>query len=255
MEEQKLGKADLHVHSIFSYDGFNKPEMIVKQASKIGLDVIAITDHDNIKGAISAQKFENKYGVEVVIGEEVLTNEGEILGLFLKEEVKPGKTLKETIKIVHDQEGIVIIPHPFSFFPLTRPAIGVKLLYSLLKEKNLLPEGMEVLNSMPSAKLSSKKSRRLNEKIFNFAEVAGSDAHIEKHIGMGITLFPGQTKEDLKKAIINCQTRATGDFVSGKEHAEIIRKNIVRMSKTAGSKLLKPYHKLKNSIQNKFHHS
>ncbi len=252
MTNKKLGKADLHIHSSSSYDGLDKPEVILKKASEMGLNVIAITDHDEIKGALLAQKLEKKYGVEVIIGEEILSNQGEILALFIKEKVEPGKTLEETVYSVHSQGGLAIIPHPFSIFPFTRPAVGLKRLYELIHDKDLLPDGIEVMNSMPTARLSSKKSKKLNEKIFNLAEVAGSDAHVVEHIGMSLTFFPGETSEDLKKAILERTTTVAGDFISAKEHAKVVRRSIVKMSMRASRKILKPYYKLKNSIHNRF---
>lgn len=252
MDNKKLGKADLHIHTSSSYDGLDKPEAVLKEASKVGLDVVAITDHNEIDGALLAQKFEKKYGVEVIVGEEILTNQGEILALFIKEKVGPGKTLEETVHLIRNQGGLAIIPHPFSIFPLTRPAVGLKRLYELIQDKDLLPDGIEVLNSMPTARFSSKKSKRLNEKIFNLAEVAGSDAHVREHVGMSITFFSGKTKEDLKKAILERTTTVAGEFVSRREHAKVVRRNIVKMSMRVSRKILKPYYKVRDSIHNRF---
>ncbi len=255
---KNLGKADLHIHSSYSYDGFSKPEAILKEASKAGLDVIAITDHEEVKGAKEAEKLEKKYGVEVIVGEEILTNEGEVLGLFLKEKVKPGKTLKETVKEIHKQGGLVVIPHPFSWFPLTRPPIGIKSLYKLVKDRDISPDAIEVLNATPMGKYTIERNKRVNEKIFSLAEVGGSDAHIEQHVGMGVTLFPGKTKEDLKAAILKKETKVSGGFISRAEHARVIKKNIVKIGKkigkSAGRKLLKPYYKLKESINHRLDH-
>jgi len=252
MSDKKQGKADLHIHSSYSYDGFSKPEAIIKRAAKLGLNVIAITDHEEVKGAKEAEKLEKKYGVEVIVGEEILTNEGEVLGLFLKEKVRPGKTLKETVNEIHSSGGLVVIPHPFSWFPLTRPPIGIKSLYRLVKDRDIIPDAIEVLNATPMGRHTIKRNKRVNEKIFSLAEVGGSDAHIERHIGMGVTLFPGSTKEDLKEAILAKKTQASGDFISRAEHADVIKKNIVKMGKSAGKKLLKPYYKLKESINHRF---
>lgn len=252
MGQPELGRADLHIHSSYSYDGLAKPETLMKKASEIGLNVIAITDHEEIRGAEEALRLEKKYGVEVIVGEEVLTNQGEVLGLFLKEKLKPGKTLEETIRTIHSQGGLAIIPHPFSWFPVTRPAVGIKRLYSLIRDKRLFPDGIETFNSMPVGRFSSKKSKEINERVFNLAEVAGSDSHIADHLGMGITLFPGRTKEDLKRAIMERKTKVSGGFVSGKGQMKIIGKNIAKRTKSAGKKILKPYYKLKNSINKKF---
>ncbi|PIR67601.1 hypothetical protein COZ97_02100 [bacterium CG_4_8_14_3_um_filter_33_28] len=252
MEKHTMGKADLHIHSTFSYDGLSTPEAIIKTAANIGLDIIAITDHEAVEGAFKAQKYEKKYGVEVIVGEEILTNEGEILGLFLKEKIEHGKTLFETVKAIRDQDGLVVIPHPFSWFPLTRPPIGLKKLYDMMRDRNSFPDAIEVLNSTPIGRISFEKCKRVNEKIFNLAEVAGSDAHIDKHVGMGVTLFPGKTKEDLRKAILEKKTKITGGFISKTEHAEVIRKDIIRIGKSTGKKLLKPYYRLKESLNNRF---
>ena len=111
-------KADLHIHTYFS-DGFDSPEQIVRAASIKELAVIAICDHNRIKGAQKAQEFAQAHpylGVEVIIGEEITTVNGHILGLFLKERIKPGLTAEETIEKIHKQKGLAILPHPFHFY-------------------------------------------------------------------------------------------------------------------------------------------
>ncbi len=249
----KIGKADLHIHTNYSYDGISSPREVLEQASIAGLDVIAICDHEEIRGAQEAQKIQTRYNLEVIVGEEILTNEGEVIGLFLKEKIEPGKTLSETVNEIRRQGGLVVVPHPFSLFPLTRPAIGANQLYSMFKDKKILPDALEVLNSMPVGKSSAKRSKRINDNVFQVAEVAGSDAHIKNHIGSCVTLFEGKTSNDLKRAILSKQTTVKGDFISRKETTKVIAKNIVkvtsRVTSNAKNKVVKPYQKLKNKFK------
>ena len=83
-------------------------------STKTDLKVIAITDHNTIEGALFAKELEDVYGIEVVIGEEMSTTEGHVLGLFLTEEIPAGLTPAETVRRITEQGGIAIIPHPFS---------------------------------------------------------------------------------------------------------------------------------------------
>jgi hypothetical protein len=213
------------------------------------LDVIAITDHDEIAGGIEAQKFENKYGVDVIVGEEVLTNEGEVIALFIKKKIKAGLPLFDTVKIIKEQGGLVIIPHPFAFLPMFKPAVGVKNLYSLFKDNNFKPDGIEIMNSTPAGKMSYKKNKRLNDSVFLLSEVGGSDAHIKDHVGMGVTLFKGSSKEDLKTAILSGTTKVDGEFLSRKESLAFVKGNIVkRVKKTKDMVISKPIKKIKNKF-------
>jgi len=249
MENDSLGKADLHIHSTYSYDGISTPEEIVKHAAKIGLNVIAITDHDEIVGGLEAQKFEKKYKIDIIVGEEVLTNEGEVIALFIKNKIKAGLPLFETVKLIKEQGGLVIIPHPFAFLPMFKPAVGVKNLYSLFKDNKFKPDGIEIMNSTPAGKMSYKKNKRLNDSVFCLSEVGGSDAHIKDHVGMGVTLFEGKTKDDLKNAILASTTTVDGEFLTRRESLAFVKGNIVkRVKKTRDLVISKPINKIKNKF-------
>lgn len=108
-------KYDLHVHSRYSRKcGWMEPEKIVKIARKCGLAGIAITDHQSIQGGLKTETYASE-DFQVVVGSEVLTDRGEIIGLFLSEEIKPGEffTVADEIK---DQGGLIVVPHPFDRF-------------------------------------------------------------------------------------------------------------------------------------------
>ncbi len=102
-------KIDLHTHSIASPDG----GLTLEDYEKSDLDVIAITDHDRVDFALDARE---KLGVKIIVGEEITTSDGEIIGLFLREKIEPGLTARETCEKIMDQRGIVYIPHPFETF-------------------------------------------------------------------------------------------------------------------------------------------
>ena len=79
-------KFDFHTHSKYSSDGYVDPKILVKVAAKVGLSGIAVTDHNTIKGGLEAKKYENNE-IEVIVGSEILTDKGEIIGIFLTDEI------------------------------------------------------------------------------------------------------------------------------------------------------------------------
>lgn len=103
-------KLDLHTHSYASNDGSIKPEQYQAALSSGLLDYIAITDHNRIDTALEIQK---SLGDHIIVGEEISTTEGDLIGLFLKKVIKPGLSPAETIKAIKAQGGIVYVPHPF----------------------------------------------------------------------------------------------------------------------------------------------
>jgi hypothetical protein len=104
--------ADLHIHSKYSHDSLMSPEGIVKRAKKAGLTCIAITDHDTIRGGVEGKKKGEKYGIRVLIGSEIKTDRGDIIGLNLSEEIRV-TGWKEVISAIRAQGGIVVLPHPY----------------------------------------------------------------------------------------------------------------------------------------------
>ena len=105
---------DLHMHTDHSMDCATPVEVLLATARDQGLGAIAVTDHNEISGALEAQRMAPKYGVKVIVGEEVKTKaQGEVIGLFLTEKIPRGMTLQETVAEIKRQGGIVYVPHPF----------------------------------------------------------------------------------------------------------------------------------------------
>ncbi|MPZ50670.1 MAG: PHP domain-containing protein [Dehalococcoidia bacterium] len=106
-------RADFHSHSHYSRDSVINPRMFVDECVRKGVNCIAVTDHNEIEGAFVIQKLAP---FKVIIGEEVKTSEGEIIGLFLKEFVPRDMTPEETVLAIHEQGALAVVPHPFDVF-------------------------------------------------------------------------------------------------------------------------------------------
>ena len=146
------------------------------------LNVIAITDHDDIRGAVEAREVHARgdYSFDFVTGTEITTLSGHILALWIDEPVPSFKPLHKTIELVHKLGGIVIIPHPFSH--LTR-SVGYRSLDKLMRraEEIYRPDAIEVGNPTSTHRFSGfhsgRRVTRLNRERWNLAETGGSDAH------------------------------------------------------------------------------
>lgn len=182
-------RADLHIHSKYSFDSKSSIKGIIKRARKNNLDIIAITDHEEFAGAKLAEKLSKD--IIVIKGEEIDTEYGDIIGLFLKKKIKTQKFL-EVIREIRRQNGIIVIPHP---------AMNHILSDKVIDKVDLI----EVFNSR-IGEASNKMAKRLaqdKKKIM----IAGSDAHFLFEVGNGVTTIDSKSKklEDIKEALINGQ--------------------------------------------------
>lgn len=208
MSTDVWSKADLHIHSTHS-DGTGKiPEIMEYVATKTDLKVIAITDHNTIEGALFAKELEDVYGIEVVVGEEVSSTEGHILGLFLSEEIPAGLTPRETLARIREQDGIAIIPHPFSnqgvFGPFGKTAFSAAI-------RDAAFHALEVYNSVPYLVWANRVAAKMFNSGSGVAAVGGSDAHMVHSVGRGYTVFRGTTAADLRRSINELETHAEAD--------------------------------------------
>lgn len=174
-------RVDLHSHTMWSGDSTTTPEEIEAAVVAVGIDVLCITDHNAVAGA---QRLESELSCRVVVGEELRTTAGEIIGLFLRERVPMGMPPLDTARAIRDQGGVVYIPHPFD--PMRRNISEAALVE--LTEAGLV-DAIEVINSKTS--LAS-----LNQRAADFAERyalrsgAGSDAHVPLAIGGAYVEMP-----------------------------------------------------------------
>jgi predicted metal-dependent phosphoesterase TrpH len=196
-----MGIADLHTHTIYSYDGTASVSSVLKRAKQIGLDLLAITDHDEINGALKALELAPKYGVEVISGIEITTAEGDLLALNIAQMVGRDLPLIETVLRVGELGGFCIAPHPMA------GGFGMKSLsaYSIMKalrnpEVARILIGIETYNATTLDRMSNHYAHILGEHL-GIARFGNSDAHVAEAIGLGVTEFEGHTTKDLLKAI------------------------------------------------------
>jgi predicted metal-dependent phosphoesterase TrpH len=195
------GRADLQVHTAHG-DAMGDALEILEATEGAGfLSVLAITDHDDIRGALIARDAHagGRYSFDLVTGIEVTTREGHLLALWVDEPVRSFRSLEETVASIHAQGGLAVVPHPFSM--LTR-SIGRRSL-----ERNLAVDdpaarldGIELANPT-SFGWDTRRAHRLNADRYQLAITGGSDAHFTELIGSAYTSFEGCTAADLRAAI------------------------------------------------------
>jgi hypothetical protein len=193
------------VHSRWS-DGGQTPEAIVRAAAG-RLDVVAITDHDEIRGARRAREYAREHpelGVDVVVGEEISTLNGHLLGLYLRERIRPGLTAQETIRLIHAQDGLAVVAHPFH--PLRGTARGHRSIGRLIPDLSL--DAIEVVNNAGVFSQFYDARAALRNLEWMLPVTAGSDAHDVWCLGSAFTVFPGHDATDLRRALGTGRTRA-----------------------------------------------
>ena len=189
-------------------DGWPAPAELVEHVSRrTDLKVIAVTDHDTIEGALRARDRAARAGkIEVVIGEEVSSRDGHILGLFLERRVRPGMSAAATLHAIHEQGGLAVAPHPF--WRTVRQVRNGGVVHGvgwLAAELDF--DAIEIENATPGFYVFNRMARRLNLGL-GASELGSSDAHILDAIGRAYTEFRGRTAEDLRVAIQSGETAA-----------------------------------------------
>ncbi len=180
-------KYDLHTHSKYSSDGYLSPQKIVQVAKKRSLSGIAVTDHDTLKGGLETKKYETD-DFKVIVGSEISTSKGEIIGLYLYEEIKTNN-FYEVIDDINSQDGIIIVPHPFDEFRNSA---------HLSNEDYKLINSIEIFNSRC---VENKYNQRA--KLFasenEYGVTGGSDAHFANEIGNAGVIIEN---DHIKKSIL-----------------------------------------------------
>ena len=195
-------KFDFHTHSKYSADGYVDPKIMVKVAAKVGLSGIAVTDHNTIKGGLEAKKYDNNE-FEVIVGSEILTDKGEIIGIFLTDEIN-SKKFFEVIDEIKAQNGIIIVPHPFDAIRNTSIRPNSEYAHFI--------DSVEVFNSRCLLQKYNDMARIYSEDN-GLNIIAGSDAHFENEIGNAGVFTES---DNIRDAVLN------GDFTIFGKRSNII---------------------------------
>ncbi|WP_342304724.1 PHP domain-containing protein [Methanolobus sp. ZRKC5] len=186
---------DFHIHTKYSPDSYSDPVKIIKMAKRRNLSGFAITDHNTIKGGLITKKMlGNDEELTVIVGSEIQTDKGEVIGLFLSEEIGTFN-FHEVCDSIRDQDGVILLPHPY---------------------RNKLANPEDLINNVDIIEsVNARNSKELNSKsinlarMFNYPVVAGSDAHIPYEVGQVKTLLPKDMfileEDDIKSKITKNQ--------------------------------------------------
>lgn len=198
------GKADPHVHTNFS-DGYLSPLETIKMiAERSAIDVVAITDHDTTEGALIARDYARRYfpHLDVIVGQEVTTGEGDVLALFVEKTLPRFATATEAIVAIHQQHGLAVAVHPF-VFGWEMESVGRAIL-------SLPFDAVEVRHGCPVSIPGNLWAGLLNWFGPQLPRLGSSDSHIPFTIGQAFTWFPGQSAAHLRRAIESNAVRPGG---------------------------------------------
>lgn len=193
--------ADFHIHTRFSRDSILSEEKFIRVALERGLSHVAITNHNNVEGAVAVRDRVEELGLSeqltVILGEEVSTADGEVVGLFLTRTIPRGLSAEETADEIHGQGGLVSIPHPFDPFrashirevPLTRLAEAGKI------------DAVEIFNSRVTFQRHNQQAAEFAAR-FGLPGIAASDSHASYEIAMSTNVLPLFNTADELRAVL-----------------------------------------------------
>jgi len=216
-----LIEVDLHMHTDHSPDCATPVEVLLQTARDRGLGAIAITDHNEVSGALEARRIATEMGdLKVIVAEEVKTAEqGEVIGLFLEEKIPRGMTMAETIAAIRAQGGLVYVPHPFDRF---HSVPDYEHLIDIVEEIDIL----EVFNPRVALTAFNEEAERFARK-YRIVPGAGSDSHVAQGLGsvrVRIHDFdgPGEFLEAMRDADIT------------RKHKNLVYVQALKLLQTAG---------------------
>ncbi|MFH1691935.1 MAG: PHP-associated domain-containing protein [Candidatus Omnitrophota bacterium] len=198
---------DFHVHSKYSFDCFLEPSIIIDRMRSCGIDGFAVTDHDTIAGYQEFKKLAPD--LYIICGEEISTQQGDIVGLFLKEEIKPCCDAHKVIQQIKEQNGLAMLAHPYKWPHVLRNDVFLKFIDCL--------EVFNARNNIPFPFLENMLAKKAVKRL-DLSYVAGSDTHEGFEIGQAATVFDfassDASDEKIKDAILKKEVKITGREVS-----------------------------------------
>src|SRR5680860_1194194 len=173
--------ADLHMHTQYSKDSSSSVEAVLATAREVGLGAIAVTDHNAIEGALLARELAGD-DLIVIVAEEIMTQQGEVIGLFIEELIPKGHTFDETLSMIKEQGGLVYVPHPFDRL---RTTPSYRVMVDNLHRIDVI-ETFNARNMLPQFNLTAERFAAK----YNVAAGAGSDSHVLPGLGTAMLRMP-----------------------------------------------------------------
>jgi predicted metal-dependent phosphoesterase TrpH len=224
----RRGKADMHLHTLYSDGTASVIDLLAHVERETDLDLIAVTDHERIDGALRAAELHaaGDYSFDLVVGEEITTRRGHLLALFITERIPALRPLPETVERIHAQGGLAIAPHPLA--PLT-PSLGRRSLLRLHEEpdERRRLDAIELMNPSAAGRARRRERRRLNDGVLHLPVLGNSDAHVLDGVGSAWTWFPGVTAQDYRDAIAAGTTAADGAYWSHWHNVHVYRRQLI----------------------------
>ena len=218
---------ELHAHSELSYDGRDPVELLLEQAEAVGLDALAVTDHDEIEASLSAAARAREHDLVGIPGMEVSSAAGHVLALGVEELVPAGLRFEETLEHIRELGGIAVVPHPFQS---SRHGVAAHVTSAQLASA----DAIEVYNSRLFTGRANRQAERFAE-AHDLPMTAGSDAHIAEMVGQAVTEVDAyhRSAEGILDAIREGRTSVVGKrtpwFISVQQFGGGVRRRLTSM--------------------------
>jgi len=195
---------ELHTHSALSFDGRDPVELLLAQAEAVGLDALAVTDHDELDASLKAADLAPEYGLVGIPGMEVTSAAGHVLAFGVRERIPAGLPFEETLERIRAQDGIAVVPHPFQ---KSRSGVAPNVTRNQLTSA----DAIEVYNSRLLTGRANRRAERF-ARDQGLPMTAGSDAHIAEMVGQAVTEVGTDDRcvEDILDAIREGHTTVVG---------------------------------------------
>jgi predicted metal-dependent phosphoesterase TrpH len=227
----KPGRADLHMHSTYS-DGIGTIEQVLNYAQEqTDLNVLALTDHDVIEGALRARDLwaRGNYRFDFIVGEEISTTEGHLLALFVETRIPPRLSMEASIDLIHAQGGLAIVAHPLN--QIFRHSCQRFVLDRIKSSQSVWLDGIETWNASFCGIYANGVAMQSNREQYGWAELGNSDAHTLSAIGSGCTWFAGNNARDVRLAIERGETAPGGRLWGMNDYLHLARYHLGKQSR------------------------
>ncbi len=217
----------MHIHTLYSDGTASVPEILEHVERNTGLDVVAITDHERVDGALRAAELHaaGDYSYDLVVGEEITTRRGHVLALFVTERLPALRPLEETLRAIHAAGGIAIAAHPLAPVPLS---VGRRSLRSVRdhEDEHVAFDALELFNPSYAGRVRHDARMVLNAAELGLPGVGNSDAHVLEGIGTGFTTFAGHSAADYRAALLAGDVVADGSHWSSTHNVDVYRRQL-----------------------------